>query len=89
MYLFIGLERSPDELYSYVVTKDNLVDKHKHMCSICGKTGLHRADVRNHVENIHFPGVYSYSCTLCLTTLKSKTALVNHKALKHKNMEFR
>ena len=88
--MFTGSHSTPDDLYSYVVAKDNSNpasdnNKHKYMCAICGRSGLHRADVRNHVENLHFPGVFAYTCTLCRTVVKSKTALLNHKALKHKN----
>ena len=81
------LGQSPDDLYSYVQQSANPDLRHKYSCSICGKTGLHRADVRNHVENIHFPGIFEYSCKLCNTIHKSKTALVNHKALRHKNVQ--
>lgn len=54
-------------------------DKNKFMCKICGKSASRVKDVRDHVENIHFPNVFTYQCDVCAELLKSKIALKNHK----------
>ena len=80
---------SPDDLYTFVKENTDLCDtKHKYMCSICGKSGRDRGDVRNHAENIHFPDVFTYTCELCQAELKSKVALLNHKTMKHKPKRY-
>ena len=52
-------------------------------CTVCGKEGNDRGNLRKHVENIHFPGTFSYSCKYCCETLSSRTALNHHITLKH------
>ena len=63
----------PSELLSYVARADN-----KFSCTICGKIGQRKDDLRDHVENIHFPDKFVYVCE-CGKELKSKTSLKHHK----------
>ena len=39
----------------------------------------------NHVEAIHFPATFSYSCDQCGTTVRSKNALNIHVTKNHRN----
>ena len=44
-----------------------------------------RRDVRNHVESIHFPGSFTYTCPLCEAVMTTKKALAVHKQKVHRN----
>jgi len=78
-----GLARDPEELLVYVTENTDLNSELKWMCKICGKPGLNRRDIRNHVESLHFPDMFAYQCKICLMTMKSRKALDNHKYRKH------
>jgi len=78
----------PSELLAYVTENPNSSEcRNKFMCQLCGKAASRSKDVRDHVENIHFPNVYQYKCELCHETLKSKIALKNHK-MSHKMIQM-
>ena len=38
----------------------------------------HRGNLKKHIEAKHFPNVFSYQCTECLSVVGSKVALINH-----------
>eukprot|EP00092_Neocalanus_flemingeri_P006576 GFUD01007090.1.p1 GENE.GFUD01007090.1~~GFUD01007090.1.p1 ORF type:complete len:333 (-),score=84.83 GFUD01007090.1:130-1128(-) len=78
-----GLGRDPEELLVYVTENTDLNSDMKWMCKICGKPGLNRRDIRNHVESLHFPDMFAYQCKICHMTMKSRKALDNHKYRKH------
>jgi len=66
------------QLYEYieqVPTEDGLK---LHRCTLCGKTGNHRNNLRKHVESLHFPGSFRYSCKYCQEVFDTKTKLNNH-----------
>ena len=79
----LGLGRDPEELLVYVTENTDLNSDMKWMCKICGKPGLNRRDIRNHVESLHFPDMFAYQCKICQMTMKSRKALDNHKYRKH------
>jgi len=84
-----GLGRDPEELLVYVTENTDLNSDMKWMCKICGKAGLNRRDIRNHVESLHFPDTFAYQCKICFMTMKSRKALDNHKYRKHpKDQQF-
>jgi len=78
-----GHGRDPEELLVYVTENTDLNSDMKWMCKICGKPGLNRRDIRNHVESLHFPDTFAYQCKICFMTMKSRKALDNHKYRKH------
>ena len=57
----------------------------QHRCSLCGKEGTDRGNLRKHVENIHFPGTYSYPCKYCNETFTTRNQLNNHVSKIHTN----
>ena len=81
----LGGKGDPSELLAYVAENPAEQGKNRFSCQICGKTAARTKDVRDHVENIHFPNVYTYQCFICSEVLRSKTALKNHK-ITHKDM---
>jgi len=69
------------QLYEYIV-KDG---PQSHRCTVCGKVGKDRGNLRKHVENIHFPGSFTYTCKYCQQTFTSRTHLNHHVTSLHKN----
>ena len=63
-WLMVTWQGSDNQLYDYIV-KDGPV---LHRCSLCGKSSSDRSNLRKHVDYIHFPGAFSYSCKYCSET---------------------
>jgi uncharacterized C2H2 Zn-finger protein len=60
--------------------------KAKFRCSLCGAVNGQRAHSENHVENIHFPGSFTYSCKYCHQTFSLRNKLYKHVNSAHKNV---
>ena len=74
------------EVFDQYMKKSTLEDgKACFKCTLCGKVNSHLHNLRNHIENAHFPGHFSYNCSLCEKTFKSKTALCNHVSKLHRD----
>ena len=69
-------------LYSYMVDKP---DGH-YECTICKKQAKYRSNLKKHIENINFPGVYQYSCKVCGETLPTANKLNHHMNRNHPNV---
>jgi len=53
-------------------------------CSMCGKSNAQKNNMMIHVESVHFPGMFVYSCKFCPKTLNTKKALYGHVNNYHK-----
>jgi len=55
-------------------------------CSLCGKISSrgHMWEMMAHVENIHFKGALTHTCSICQKACVTKQSLVKHKKTKHK-----
>ena len=74
--------KEPADLFQFV-TYDT--QNGKHFCQICKKfSHKSRSNARNHVEAVHFPNVFAYSCQYCQQTVGSKNALNIHVTRLHK-----
>ena len=73
--------QTPEDLSKYVIIDQNVKQYH---CGLCDsfKAKL-PSKVKNHVEAIHFPGLFVYSCEICQITCKGKNALNVHKSKRH------
>ena len=81
VYFCSGLQ----ELDQFVVRNEM---SRKYECSLCSKFGhKSRSNVRNHIESIHYPGMYTYSCDACGTVLNTRRALEVHKSAYHKQLQ--
>ena len=69
---------NPRDLHAYVLEDDGF------RCQLCGRAGSNRRDVRNHVESVHFPHVFSYECAVCGVKLSSRKSLDTHKYRHHR-----
>jgi len=77
-----GKETESGNFGSYVL---NLEDGRKGgRCSICGKEFSDRSSARKHVENIHFPGSFIYSCKFCGENFTKKNMMYMHISKFHK-----
>ena len=74
MFTAEGGER---QFYSYIA-KDPENGPRSHKCTICGKVGSDRSNLRKHVESMHFPGVLSYNCRFCDQTFFTRNLLNLH-----------
>ena len=76
-----GSNMSVEDLGQYVLSDVNVKEYH------CGLCDTFRAKlpskVRNHLEAIHFPGLFIYTCNICEKTLKGRNALNIHKSTMH------
>ncbi len=72
----------PRDLHAYVI-EDTAGSGFS--CTLCGRTGVSRRDMRNHVESVHFPNMFTYECALCAVKLSSRKALDNHKYRHHRS----
>ena len=64
-------------LYQYIVTNPEM-GPNAHSCSICGKTGSSRSNLRMHIENIHFAGSFTHQCRFCDMTFSTRNLLYKH-----------
>jgi len=56
----------------------------RYKCILCGKINNRKGHAENHLENIHFPGAFSYDCKYCESTFSSKNMLYKHVHKMHK-----
>jgi len=68
--------------YEYIV-KDASSGPKAHKCTLCGKVGNDRGNLRKHVENIHFPGSFSYDCKYCTESFTTRNNLNIHISKTH------
>lgn len=72
---------SASDLSQYVVSDQNIKQFH---CALCHtfKSKL-PSKVKHHLEAIHFPGLFLYTCHQCEKTFKGKNAFNIHKTTMH------
>ena len=75
-----GNVQSHQDLLQYI-TKD--VETKESCCSLCNFRNKIPAKVKNHLEGVHFPGVFIYSCDKCNKTFKGRNALGVHQSKVH------
>ena len=56
----------------------------KYRCSVCGKLSTQKTTLIKHLENIHFPDVFTYSCKHCGETFGKSNLLYMHISRHHK-----
>ena len=73
--------QSPEDLLQYVRKS---AEGNTFECTLCTNfKAVRKGLVGNHLEFLHFPGVFSYSCDLCEKTFNGKNLLAVHKSRKH------
>ena len=54
-------------------------------CTICEKSCSYKGNLMNHIESIHFPNAFVYSCKYCGKQFHNKNTLSIHLTRRHKN----
>ena len=78
---FASEPQNPEDLFQYV-SKDELATP-KFACTICNKRFPSNTATRNHIESIHFPGIFKYECKMCDKEFISKSAVNYHITMQH------
>lgn len=74
--------QDPEELYQFVGRSEEVPGTF--VCSICKDfKASRRGLVRNHVESIHFRGVFRYRCDICDKDFQGRNALAVHNSSLH------
>ena len=84
-HLVLAGENEDKQLYAYIEHCTAEDGQKLHRCTMCGKTGKQRNNMRKHVENIHFNGTFVYNCKYCCQTFASRNKLNHHISGVHKN----
>ena len=75
---------SPDELFQFVgKSAKKTPGVHDTFCTICQKRFPWKSAVRNHVESVHFSGMFEYPCHICNKVMSSNNSLKSHITLIH------
>ena len=53
-------------------------------CTMCEKTNNRKHHIINHVESVHFPNLFRYSCHYCEKEYKTKNSLDVHLSTVHR-----
>ena len=61
----------------------SIPDSNDFQCGLCDYISNRPAKVKNHLEAIHFPGVFVYSCDICEKTFSGRNAFGVHKSQVH------
>ena len=73
------------------ITKDFQDGRSVHKCTICGKCSSSKARqiLQNHVESVHFPNLFTYTCKFCGRKYNSKNSLNVHVSTGHREEKFK
>jgi len=52
-------------------------------CTVCGQISARKCNMRRHVENTHFRGMFEYSCADCEGKFDTKDGYFNHRKKHH------
>ena len=78
LYIFSG-SFSPEDLTAFMIKS-----RDKFKCTICAKRFGRKDHLKNHLENIHFPRSFVYTCDLCNNTFNKKRQLWQHNKMRHR-----
>ena len=76
-----------EALYKYIEVFTT--DPRIYRCTICGHTSKLKQNLWVHVENIHYPGIFSHQCDQCLSTFPTKTKLSAHMSKEHRGHQIK
>ena len=80
-FLISGTNIAGGDLNQYTAFNSDLKD---YYCTLCQKFQSKKpSKVKDHVEAIHFPGQFIYSCEICEKTFNGKNSFAVHNSTKH------
>eukprot|EP00091_Calanus_sinicus_P003585 TRINITY_DN13755_c0_g1_i1.p2 TRINITY_DN13755_c0_g1~~TRINITY_DN13755_c0_g1_i1.p2 ORF type:complete len:113 (-),score=23.96 TRINITY_DN13755_c0_g1_i1:20-358(-) len=78
-----GTEPDRSILHEYI-KKEIRNGKSVSVCTMCGKSNSQKWNIMNHVESVHFPNMFTYSCKYCGKTFNAKNSLYVHMSTSHR-----
>ena len=60
----------------------------KFKCIICGKMNGRKDHAENHIESIHFPGMFKYNCKYCDIVVTGRNKLYLHVNQMHQGQKL-
>merc|ERR1712130_616756 len=69
------------------IERDPASGPKSHRCTICGKTGNDRSNLRRHVESVHFPESFQFDCKYCGKVYNAKNSLYVHISTYHRDQK--
>ena len=84
--LFLGLfqQETGREILNQYIAKQTEDGKIVFKCTMCEKTNNRKHHIINHVESVHFPNLFRYSCHYCEKEYKTKNSLDVHLSTVHR-----
>ena len=80
--LFVGV--GDRQILNEYVVKDLDGGRTVFKCTICHKSTFRKHHIVNHVESVHFPEMFRYSCIYCGKDYKTKNSLDVHVSTSHR-----
>ena len=71
-------------LNQYIQKSQNDLGQNVVECTLCGQKNAKRQNILNHLESVHFPNSFVYSCDYCKIEFNSKNARNVHVSRNHK-----
>merc|ERR1712202_5021 len=72
-------------LNQYIQKSQNELGQSVVECTLCGQKNAKRQNILNHLESVHFPNSFVYSCKHCKIEFNSKNARNVHVSRNHKH----
>ena len=86
-YIILPLGVDANKLTLSYIEKDPASGPKSHRCTICGKTGNDRSNLRRHVESVHFPESFQFDCKYCGKVYNAKNSLYVHISTYHRDQK--
>ena len=82
---FLGVfhQEASREILNQYISKQTENGKIVFKCTMCDKTNNRKHHLLNHVESVHFPNLFHYSCYYCEKEYKTRQKLDDHIRIIH------
>ena len=85
IHLSFSLGFEPDRrMLNEYVKKEVINGRSVSVCTMCGKSNASRPNIVNHIESVHFPNTFTYTCKYCGKTFNAKNSLYVHISTGHR-----
>ena len=85
--LFLLVESPQSSFSQHVERCDPASGPLRFRCRLCGKAFQDGSTANKHIENIHFPDVYTYYCKFCSESFGKRNMMYKHISRYHKSLK--